>query len=177
MFSGALVGSASGYLTGFVLTFATTGSLREAHKTGIHSAKMGAVLGGISGGIAGYRYAKEHKISPWKGEKTQKHHSYPKFMGGEDKQSLSPINQSRHQDLHQDLNNYLRNLDIERGDGLRMQPVRGNPGFIIQENFSPDIRFNTIKGFYDSYPFKYFDIRRKFYHNNGLEWRLWPPKQ
>ena len=174
LLTGITVGAISGYVTGFGFTLLTTGSLKEANKSGLQNATIGAVNGVISGAIAGYRYAKTHNISPWKAEQTHRHHPHPVFMGGKNNQPLSPMNKSRHQDLHKDLYNYLRNYDIERGDGLKMIPTRGNSSIEIQNNFSPELRFNTIKNFYDTYPYKYFDIRRAFYSNNHLEWRFWP---
>ena len=172
--SGSVGGSVGGYLTGFICTFITTGSLEEANESGLYGALIGAVSGAISGGLSGYQYAKEHNISPWKGEKIQKHHSFPKFLGGDFDQPLSPMNESRHIDLHRDLNKYLHNSDIERGDGFKMLPTRGNSGRDIQKKVPLDMRFNSIKSFYDAYPYKYFDIRRDFYMNNGLKWKPWP---
>ena len=45
-------------------------------------------------------------IDPW-GWACHKHHSDPKFMGGDKKQKLTTLDEQTHRDLHKDLNDFL----------------------------------------------------------------------
>lgn len=83
---------------------------------------------------------------------------------------------SRHQNLHREMNQYLKTITTEReGKSYDMFPRKGNSGRIIQHNFMESQRFNAVKGFYDLHQIKYFDARYDFYYNNGIikEWRPW----
>jgi hypothetical protein len=57
--------------------------------------------------------------------------------------------------------------------GNHMRPQRGNSGRIIRDHFSRPQRINALKGFYDSRPFKYWDARYDFYHNNHIRYFPW----
>ena len=116
------------------------------------------------------------RISPWTGERIQRHHSFPKALGGNVNQELTPMSTSRHQNLHREMNQYLKTITTEReGKSYDMFPRKGNSGRIIQHNFMESQRFNAVKGFYDLHQIKYFDARYDFYYNNGIikEWRPW----
>ena len=140
-------------------------------EAGGQGALNGIAIGAITGIQEGIDYARRHKRNPWTGEETHAHHSFPKFLGGEKRQHLSEITKSRPKNLHKELNLMLK--EIKSQDGNDMMPRKGNPRRSIQNNFSKPIRFNTIKNFYDSHPFKYWDIRYDFYKNNNLRWTPW----
>jgi hypothetical protein len=78
------------------------------------------------------------------------------------------MSESRHHQLHNELNDYL--YKQRDGYGNHMRPQRGNSGHIIQENFSRSLRINAIKGFYDSHRIRYYDARYDFYRNNHIRW-------
>ena len=40
-------------------------------------------------------------------------------------------------------------------------------------SYTPELRIKTMKNFYDSNRFKYFDVRYDFYKNNNLRWTPW----
>ena len=81
------------------------------------------------------------------------------------------MSESRHRDLHSDLNEHLSN--ITDGQGHHMRPQRGNRALDIQNNFTRLQRLSALKGFYDSYPLKYWDARYDFYRNNNYRWTPW----
>lgn len=134
-----------------------------------NGAMTGAVLGAVSGFVSGIQYAREHKISPWTGEKTHGHHSFPKSLGGAVDQELTPMSASRHQDLHRELNQYLKTQTTEKdGKTVNMYPRKGYDGNAVRKNFSASQRYNAVKSFYDMYPIKYYDARFQFYKNNRI---------
>ena len=176
--SGMIVGGTgsvlSGIATNFAFTFATTGSLDEAVSSAWKGITSSLSIGATTGAVYGIQYAHANKISPWTGEKIHKHHSYPKFLGGEKGQDLTSMSESRHRELHCESNEHLRNIKSE--DGIHhMSPQKGNPGKEIRKNFTPETRFNAMKGFYDQHPIKYWDARFDFYRNNDIlhSWRPW----
>ena len=91
---------------------------------------------------------------------------YQKALGGPEIQQLTDMSRSRHQRLHKELNEYLRNQTDGKGHHIRLQ--RGNSGLKIRENFSEGIRINTLKHFYDSHPLRYWDARYDFYRNTNM---------
>ena len=82
-------------------------------------------------------------------------------MGGNSKQPLTKMPQKLHEQLHKDLNAFLR----QRMDaaGNHMRPQRGNPADKIQENFSPEARRRAMADFYRQYGGKYPDAARDFF--------------
>jgi RHS repeat-associated protein len=95
------------------------------------------------------------------GAPTQQHHSGPMFMGFPANQSLTPLTQSVHNQLHRDLNNYLRTQTNELGQHMR--PQRGNSGQQIQRNFTQEERFNAMREFYNRYGEQYPWAARDFF--------------
>jgi hypothetical protein len=125
------------------------------------------------GTVKEYQIARKNKISPWIGEATERHHSDPKFMGGDSKQDLTPMSKSRHKQLHNDMDSYLR--EQQDMNGNHMRPQKGNYGPRIQSIFNRQQRIDALKGFYNKYPLKYWDAKLDFYRNNKMirQWRLW----
>lgn len=165
------VNSATGFALGTGMALGTGSDLGDALKQGGQGAAFGLATGVISGTVEGYQTARQDKISPWTGDKTQRHHSDPKFMGGEPKQDLTPMTEQRHHDLHKDLNKFLREQTNEKGQHMR--PQAGNNGAKIRMNFDRPQRFDAMKSFYDQHPVKYWDARLDFYRNNNIlkQWR------
>ena len=89
------------------------------------------------------------------------HHSDPKFMGGEENQALTKMEKGEHQELHKDLNKYLK--DVKDGKGNHMRPQRGNPGSRIRQNFSRQQRVNAMKIFYKGSGAKYTNAAKDFF--------------
>lgn len=170
--TGALGGGIGGYTGGLAVGLLATGDFSEAHDMALDGALSGGVIGAATGFAGGIKYARDNKISPWTGEKTQNHHSFPKFLGGNDKQILTPMETSRHRTLHKELNEYLK---TQTSDDKRynMFPRKGNPGKDIQKNFTDITRINAAKTFYDSNKWRYWDARFDFYRNNKMIWTPW----
>lgn len=170
--TGALGGGIGGYTGGFAVGLLATGDFSEAHDMALDGALSGGVIGAATGFAGGIKYARDNKISPWTGEKTQNHHSFPKFLGGDNEQILTPMETSRHRTLHKELNEYLKN---QTSDDKRynMFPRKGNSGETIQNNFTNVTRINAAKTFYDSNKWRYWDARFDFYRNNKMIWTPW----
>ena len=171
--TGSFVGSASGFISNFALALILGASLEDACNESLMGAVYGAASGAVNGVGGAILSARENKVSPWTGEKTNNHHSFPKFLGGEANQELTPMSVSRHVRFHKDFNEYLLNQTDEYGNNMR--PVRGNSGKIIRKNFDYVFRKNATRQFYDSHPLKYWDARMDFYRINDmiLKWRPW----
>ena len=133
-------------------------------------------IGGVIGVTSTVATCYATKISPWTGEKIQRHHSFPKALGGYVNQELTPMSTSRHQILHREMNQHLmtETTDIE-GKIFDMYPRKGNNGRAVRSHFTGYQRFNAVKNFYDQHYIKYYDARYDFYKNNGIikEWRPW----
>ena len=162
----------SGFTLETIFALGSGKSIGESFKSGFDGLVDGAVLGAVSGLGTGIREAHAEKANPWTGEKRHGHHSYPKFLGGDTDQPLTEMSKSRHLELHKEMNEYLK--DITNENGQNMRPTRGNSGRDIKANFSPEMRFNTAKDFYDQHPIKYWDARWDFYRNNHILYR-WKP--
>ena len=170
--TGALGGFAGGYTGGLAVGLLATGDFSEANDMALDGALSGGVIGAATGFAGGIKYARDNKISPWTGEKTQNHHSFPKFLGGDNEQILTPMETSRHRTLHKELNEYLK---TQTSDDKRynMFPRKGNSGETIQNNFTDVTRINAAKTFYDSNKWRYWDARFDFYRNNKMIWKPW----
>ena len=165
--------SISGFAWETMASLSNGESFGESLKAGLGGLAEGAVLGMVSGMGEGIRTAHSEKLNPWTGEKRHRHHSYPKFLGGDTNQPLTNISKSRHIELHNEMNDYLKGITNE--NGVNMRPTRGNKGSFIRQSFSEEMRFNSVKGFYDLHPIKYLDVRWDFYRNNGIlkQWKPW----
>ncbi len=106
-------------------------------------AKMGATTGTIGGIGAAAQYSATNNRDIFTGQKIQKHHSDPVFMGGEPKQKLTDLNTSTHQKLHKDMNEFLHNQQNEFGDHMR--PQSNNNGLEIRNNFTRPQRIDALK--------------------------------
>lgn len=124
--TGTFAGGLSSGTIGFITDFTFTGDFDEALTSGFKGMLHGAMEGAIFGGLSAIEASRAANISPWTGEKIQRHHSMPKFLGGETKQPLTPMSKTRHQKLHKELNEFLRQQTDE--DGRHMRPQRGNSG-------------------------------------------------
>ena len=173
MVTNSVVSGATGFTVGAGWTAFSGGSFEESMQAGWNSAKVGFAVGGATGSFSGWQRAKEARVSPWTGEPIQRHHSDPKFMGGDPKQRLTPMSTSRHKELHKNMYDYLRQHTDDNGNHMR--PQSNNSGARIRNNFIRSQRFDALKGFYDNYPIKYWDARRGFYRNNHImrQWRPW----
>jgi len=96
---------------------------------------------------------------------TEKHHSFPKALGGDPKQETTPLKTRDHWDLHKDMNDFLRNRTNYAGDHMR--PQRGNPGLLIRNNFTLEQRVNALRDFYDGPGSRYTDAARDFFRQVG----------
>lgn len=167
--NGGLTNSVTGFAlsTGFAL--GTGAEIGEALRQGGQSALMGLGIGVIGGAVKGFEDARKDNVGPWDGIPIQKHHSDPKYMGGDVNQKLTPMSRSLHQELHKEMNEYMRGQTDAAGNHMR--PQRGNPAYKIQQNFERPLRLDALKGFYDSHRLKYWNVRYDFYKNNGMKWR------
>ncbi|MBX3434361.1 MAG: hypothetical protein KF847_13645 [Pirellulales bacterium] len=101
-------------------------------------------------------------------QQIEKHHSDPKFLGGDPKQKLTSLPKDTHTDLHRDLNKHLR--DKTDAAGNHMRPLRGNSGRDIRRNFSREERLAAEAEFYKKFRDKYPDATRDFFEQHpGLE--------
>jgi RHS repeat-associated protein len=161
----ARVGVAIGQIVGGL--FATIGGLGgevlggAATVTGIGAAvgvpvmvvSAVAVTGGVANMAAGIQSLARLAM--------QNHHSDPKFMGGARNQPLTRMSKEMHDDLHRDLNDFLRQRTNSVGDHMR--PQSNNPGWKIQKNFTDDVRRQAMADFYRQYGNKYADAARDFF--------------
>jgi len=167
----ALTGSAVGFTmnTGFALIDGS--NINDALNAGGQGALSGLGIGAATGLATGMRSAFKAGENPWTGEKVQRHHSNPIFLGGNPKQKLSRMNASDHRQLHRDLNDFQ--YEQRNTAGEHMRPQSNNSGFDIQRNFTPQQRQDAMKSFYDSNKWKYPGARYDFYRNTGLRWWIW----
>ena len=134
-------------------------------------AMMGLFTSTISGLGNAVQYSVDNKVGLVTGEKRHGHHSDPIFMGGDQKQKLTEMNASKHQQLHKDLSDYL--YQQQDANGKHMRPQSNNSGSDIQRNFSPQQRQDAMKSFYDANKWKYPGARYDYYRNTGLRWWIW----
>jgi RHS repeat-associated protein len=92
-----------------------------------------------------------------------KHHSDPKFMGGDPKQPLTNVPNVDHVQLHRDLNAHLDTQKIVNGKTASMRPKRGNSGTVIQTNFIRQQRLDALAEFYTVNKTKYPDAATDFF--------------
>ncbi len=104
------------------------------------------------------------KIPPTKAASaggSEEHHSDPEFLGGSPSQPTTNMFRYDHAELHQDLNNFLRQRLDSRGN--HMCPQKGNPGRRIRRNFSRNERLAAVAEFYKQYGWKYPDAASGFF--------------
>lgn len=149
---GLLSTALQGFLTGFLLGQGAAGvgkSFGEGHYLGGTFRLLLLALG--------LRFGADDLWAP----ETQLHHSDPKFLGGDPKQLLTELLTQEHQQLHRDLNDFLRTQTDEFGNHMR--PQRGNPGTRIRENFTRDQRLDSLSKFYRQYSSKYPEAAKDFF--------------
>lgn len=93
--------------------------------------------------------------------RTQEHHSDPRFMGGDPNQPRTTMSAPRHDQLHRDLLEFLRNKTDGRGHDMCPRP--GNSGRTIRRNFSRQERLEAMAEFYKKYRNEYPDAARDFF--------------
>jgi hypothetical protein len=71
----------------------------------------------------------------------------------------------QHRALHKDLNAFLRNITDDVGNHMR--PQRGNPGSLIQRNFSSGQRIDAMSNFYNGSGSKYSKAASDFFSQIG----------
>ncbi len=91
----------------------------------------------------------------------QRHHSDPMFMGGPRIQPRTDMSTFDHQQLHRDLNNFLRRQENEFGQHMR--PQRGNSGRDVQENFTRNQRLDALRRFYNEFGIRHPEAARDFF--------------
>lgn len=176
MLCGSLQSGATGAIVDGYLIGVNGGTSDEMFDAILRGGGIGLVSGSVSGFANGVKSSRKAKISPWTGEKMQQHHSFQKALGGDPNQELTPMSTSRHQNLHRDMNSYLKTQTTEiEGKIYDMYPRKGNKGVDVQHNFTYPQRLDAVKNFYDKHPIKYYDARWQFYKNNGIiyQWRPW----
>jgi hypothetical protein len=90
----------------------------------------------------------------------ERHHAFPKFLGGPIEQNLVPMSHSRHVNFHKDLRNFLKSNYPE------MEPKRGNSGAIIQARTSLASRKEAMAKFYLTHLDNYGDAAARFFADN-----------
>ena len=99
---------------------------------------------------------------------TDDHHSDSQFLGGDPDQPRTSLNRPVHQELHRDLNQFLRQQEDEFSNHMR--PQRGNPGIRIRQNFSREQRLAAEAEFYKGPGSKYTDAAADFFRQHpGLK--------
>ena len=150
------------------------GDFIETADDTVHAASVGN-WGGVAVGAAmlACEVAKACKVATKavksgrklvKSLKKERHHSDPKFLGGNPKQPLTTMRGRTHRQLHKDLNEFLR----QRTDsaGHHMRPQRGNSGRDIQENFDRSEMVEAMRDFYRGPGAKYKDAARDFFEQH-----------
>jgi len=108
-----------------------------------------------------YNFSQLSPLQQPPAQETQEHHSDPKFMGGEPDQPTTTMPTHEHQDLHQDLNAFLK--EQTDGVGSDMMPRRGNSGQDIRETFTRQQRIDAVGEFYRNNQDQYPDAARDFF--------------
>ena len=97
------------------------------------------------------KFLKQYKN--WKNAAKHGHHSFPKFLGGAVKQTLTYLKVPEHRELHKLLNRFLltkKKTIIE--DGVErvfdMYARKGNPGQLVRSVFSRRERLSAVAEFY-----------------------------
>ncbi len=154
--------SLTGGITGGTMSSLTGGNFGDGFKQGF-AIGLGT---GIAGGL--YQGHKEFKANskPIIAKKTSEmslqeldefiknnptkkihmHHSDPKFIGGENKQNLTPVLDSDHTTMHKSMNDFLRAKTDKYGNHMR--PQRGNSGKNIRNNFTRANLLQAMSQFY-----------------------------
>ena len=89
-------------------------------------------------------------------------------MGGRPQQPRTDVSVPGHEQLHKDLNDFLRNKTDNFGSHMR--PQRGNSGARIRDNFTRQQRLEAMAEFYKKFRYKYPDSARDFFKQHpGLE--------
>jgi RHS repeat-associated protein len=116
------------------------------------------------GGLKGYHRLKGKAPTPNPSTPEDMHHSDPKFMGGDPNQPLNNLARPKHQKLHKDLNDFLRNKTDRFGNHMR--PQKGNPGAKIRTYFTRQERLNALAEFYKKNRKKYKSAARNFFRQH-----------
>jgi RHS repeat-associated protein len=95
------------------------------------------------------------------GQQTHQHHSGPVFMGFPQNQQTTPLVRNIHEQLHRELNSFLRTQTNEFGQHMR--PQSNNSCVAIRENFSQQDRFNAMREFYNRYGEQFPQAARDFF--------------
>lgn len=74
-------------------------------------------------------------------------------MGGDPNQKLTALDTKTHQNLHKDMNEFLKTKVDEFGNNMR--PTRRNSGLDIQQNFTREERICALCEFYRGSGAKY----------------------
>jgi hypothetical protein len=90
-----------------------------------------------------------------------KHHSWPKFLGGNPRQKVTDMTEETHIQLHRDLNNFLFQQRNELGQHMR--PQRDNPGVDIRANFLEPQRIQALSNFYSRFQQTYPQAAADFF--------------
>jgi RHS repeat-associated protein len=114
-----------------------------------------------NGGSPGEKTAQQTSTESGKQSSTQEHHSDPKFMGGDKDQPTTKMSTSEHQELHSDLNKFLKNVTDKNGND--MSPRKGNSGADIRQNFTRDERVDAMRDFYNQNESKYPQAAKDFH--------------
>jgi hypothetical protein len=122
--------------------------------------KLKDVLGEFAGGRLPFHKFLEQWNKDWK---IHGHHSFPIFLGGMKKEGVAELRVGVHRDLHKELNALLRG--IVDAEGRHMRPQKGNAGWVIRRNFSPEERIRVMADFYTGpgNRLKYRNARREFF--------------
>ena len=96
-----------------------------------------------------------------RGQKIEKHHSDPQFLGGKKNQELTDIPEKVHDQLHTDLNKHLG--QVKDAAGHDMAPRRGNSGQQIRSNFSAGERQEAVGDFYKDNAIRYYEAAKDFF--------------
>jgi hypothetical protein len=98
----------------------------------------------------------------------EKHHSDPKYMGGDPNQTCTDMLRSQHRQLTKDMNDFMRQEVNEAGQHMR--PQRGNSGKVIQGRFSLAERLNALRDFYQANQHIYPDAAADFFNQHPDLW-------
>jgi hypothetical protein len=97
----------------------------------------------------------------WQPANTEKHHSWPDYLGGPEDQELLPMSRARHRRLHNDMQDFFGREHPKLCHG------RWNNGAFVRFRTTPEERLKGLADFYRGPGAVYGDVADSFFGQFG----------